>query len=347
MPLLPRRRSIFHATGRALGVCLLLVASAAAQEEVNLGLARLADGPQRSPAFVSFVSSSYGTVQFKENDARGSLASAAVNFSLQDRSLNVSFDQVVVKKTLRPNSFELMKQHVFHSSSGVNAPMSGWRIEAFVEDWRFGLGDEVIAIEPYDPSWLEPIRSERLREFLYGMKTSTYGALGVRLNSFDSGFSFEGLGSILGRTAVDQTIDHTVIGPQLALGAVAESSYWRFEAVVMGMAGYQRVKYEQGGVFGEELIPGALNRPITNRVTTTINERDEDKFAWQAETRLTASCQLTHHWRFDATWRGFVTGPVYVASESVVYSAPSFGMREPSGDEAYGSDLFIGLSYLH
>ena len=114
----------------------------------------------------------------------------------------------------------------------------------------------------------------------------------------------------------------------------------------MGMIGYECVKYEQNGVFGEELVPGALNRPILGRTTTTIHDRDEDKFAWQAETRLTASCQLTQRWRFDATWRGFITGPVYEASEAVVYSAPNFGMREPASDKAYGSDLFLGLTYL-
>lgn len=339
------------------GVWLLLVLSATAQEEPNPGLTRLASQHQRSPAFVSFASSSYGANPFKENDTRGSLTAADATIvddgfigshtdfgDLQE--FDIFFDQVVSEKTFRPDSLEVMKQHVFYSSPGVNTPTSGWRMEAFVDDWRLGFGDEVVARVPFNTSRLEPIHSKRLREFLYGMKTATYGAAGLRLNSFDSGFSFEGLGSILGRTGVDQTIDHTAIGPQLALGAVAESSIWRFEAVAMGMAGYQRVKYEQHGFVGEEPVPGAVNRLILGSTTTTVNNRDENNFAWLAETRLTASCQLTHHWRFDATWRGFVTGPVYEASEAVVYTAPNFGMREPTDNTAYGSDLFLGLTYL-
>ena len=116
------------------------------------------------------------------------------------------FNEVRAKKYLRPNSIEVMKQHVFHSSPGVNTPASGWRMEAFVDDWRIGFGDEVVATRPLDAAGLEPIHSKRLREFLYGMKTTTYGAAGLRLNDFESGFSFEGLGSILGRTYVDQTM---------------------------------------------------------------------------------------------------------------------------------------------
>ncbi len=197
-------------------VWLLLVSFAVAQEEANLGLAQIANKPRHSPAFVSFASSSYGMLEPEEAPTyflRSSPTRSSRNVNIAASSdfgdlhqFDVFFNEVRAKKYLRPNSIEVMKQHVFHSSPGVNTPASGWRMEAFVDDWRIGFGDEVVATRPLDAAGLEPIHSKRLREFLYGMKTTTYGAAGLRLNDFESGFSFEGLGSILGRTYVDQTM---------------------------------------------------------------------------------------------------------------------------------------------
>jgi hypothetical protein len=260
-------------------------------------------------------------------------------------TFNVGFDEVYLKNELRPTSFELMKQHVLQAGPDVNSLRSGWRFEAFVDDWWFAFGDEVVALTPYKDSPSQSIRNNHLRKFVNELHTSTYTTYGLRAMEYEDSFYFVGRGSILGETSVAQENDHLMIGPQIGVGAVAETSLWRFEAALLGLAGYGNLDLEQSGDLGTTAIPGALNRPSILSSTSTDYQASKDYFAWHGEARLAASCQVTRRLRFDAAWRWMVTGPFYTASNSVVWNMPDWGIQEVKDNSIDRSDLFLGFTY--
>lgn len=260
---------------------------------------------------------------------------------------NVFFDTVAVSEAQAFTSLEVMKQHVFYASPGENRLATGWRFDAYKDDWSAGFGEEVRGGWAIDPERLDSINHDWLRDSLAATSWSTYGTLGVRAMRLEDDFSFDGRGSILGRTQVATMIDHDVIGPQLGWGVVAEASMFRFEAVLLGLVGYGNAETKQAGIFGEELIPGALNRPSTGRTTHSHDETNDDYFAWHGEARITGSCYLTQHLRFDATWRGILSGPVRDATTVTAWNAPDFGINNLSGETIDASHWFFGLTYTH
>ncbi|MGL4512616.1 MAG: hypothetical protein ACRCT8_05950 [Lacipirellulaceae bacterium] len=226
------------------------------------------------------------------------------------------------------SSFELSKQHALHASNTLS---SGWRFDGFLDRGHIGLGDEVAPRATGAPNAKNDWRSD------------WYSTVGVRAYSHESLYEFEGLGSILGRAFVGQYNDHFVLGPQLGIGYVAERSIWRFEAKVLGLAGYGRLDARQRVEIGEDSIPGALNRPVAIRRTT---KSSEDFFAIHGEARLGIGCQVSKRVRADVTYRYMVLGPSYSASDSFVWNYPDarIELGEPTTVDQHA--LFVGASYL-
>ena len=261
-------------------------------------------------------------------------------------TVNVFYDTENIDRFFRPESYEITKQHIFYGSPEVNQFSRGWRFEAYRLNDSFALGDEVVGLHAIDPEILESVRAPKLHQFLTGFKTSVYGSAGVRFLETTNSFYYGTSGTILGSTEVDTTIYHTSIAPQLAIGTVAEKNLWRFEATIVGAAGYQRTKYSQTSNIGTGPIPGALNRSPAALTTSNENKEVYDEFGWITETRLSAGCQLTKHIRLDAILRYFITGPYYDPSKATVLNAPSFGITQPRSYTNDGSDFYLGMTLV-
>lgn len=164
--------------------------------------------------------------------------------------------------------------------------------------------------------------SEGIRNALEATKFAAYMTFGLRYAKIESDYTIVGSGSILGTTSVATQVDHDLIGPQLGIGSVAESDIWRFESVLLTTLGYQRIDYHQQSVFGDEVVPGALNRPATARVTETFTAYGEEHVAWLNEIRLMASCRLTPHLRIDGGWRGALATQFHNAALATAWIAP-------------------------
>lgn len=261
------------------------------------------------------------------------------------QTYNLAFDEVAYEASRDFTSLELMKQYVLFGDASVNSVTTGWRFGAYHNEWSAAIGDEVRGQWAVRPERSETIGWTPLRELVEQSRVSFYSTAGLRSLWLDDRFALDAQGSLLGHTWVEQENDHYVLGPQLGLGAVAEASMFRLEFVTLGLVGYGHVENRQRSGYGDEFQPGALNRPASAQTTYSEYESSEDHVAWHGETRLTASCQITQQLRFDATWRWFVTGPVYSAGESIVWEEPDFGLHQPEDNEAYGNDWFLGLTY--
>lgn len=258
---------------------------------------------------------------------------------------NVFFDRIEWTESFTPGNVELMKQHVLFADEGANTWLSGWRADGLLAGVGLSGGDEVVGHWSPSQEALNAKMDESLRQTLSATKFATYTTLGLRYSKLESDFYFLGLGSILGRTSVDTQIDHHLVGPQVGVGAVAESDIWRFESVLLSTLGYQRIDYKQHGIFGEETIPGALNRSAVARTTTSGEKYGEEHVGWLGELRLTASCRLAPHLRIDGGWRGALTTQFHDALDATAWNAPDFGVRPRDGETLFYDYWILGLTY--
>ncbi|TWT95231.1 hypothetical protein Pla108_33740 [Botrimarina colliarenosi] len=261
-------------------------------------------------------------------------------------TFNVFFDNVEVGTSRGPSGVELMKQHVLFADD-TNTWRSGWRADGAIEGVYVSGGEEVVGAWQVSPETRHAAVSDAFRHTLEDARFSGYTTVGVRYAKLEDDFSFLGLGSILGKTSVATEIDHNLVGPQFGLGAVAESGMWRFEGVLLALLGYQRVEYQQYGLFGEEAIPGALNRSAVARTTRSKQEYGEENFARNGEVRLTASCQVTSNVRVDAGWRGVTASELHNAASATAWTAPSFGINPQDGKSETFDYWTFGLTYVY
>ncbi len=225
-------------------------------------------------------------------------------------------------------SFEVTKQYVFYAKVGENSASSGWRLDAFWDNWSVGLGEEVRGGWTIDT---DQIGSDWLRQALRETKWSAYGTAGLRGMQIENESYFL-FNSITDNVAIATAIDHDLFGPQFGVGVVAEASMFRFEAALLGLLGYGHAEAKQWGEFATANI---------------WNKQTSNYFAWQGEARLTGSCQLTQRLRFDATWRGLLTGSVRDATAATAFNAPNFGLYEDNGNTMDLNNWFFGLTYTH
>jgi hypothetical protein len=190
-------------------------------------------------------------------------------------TFNVFFDRIEATETFQVCGGELMKQHVLFGADGVNTLLSGWRGEVAAQGVVVAGGDEVVGSLQSSAE----AHSEGIRSTLEATKFAAYTTFGLRYAKLESYFSFHASGSILGKTSVATQVDHDLIGPQVGIGSVVEGDIWRFESVLLTTLGYQRIDYHQQSVFGDEVTPGALNRPVTARTTETFTAYGEEHVA--------------------------------------------------------------------
>lgn len=248
-------------------------------------------------------------------------------------------------------SLEFGKQTVLGDSSSSWA--TGWRFDAYDENWSFSVGDEVLTNRKLQDGVLGTENRNRLYDKLSGSRFAFYSRADLRGIHYKDRFQFAGsmsiasnerlpgtipLGYVFGAfdaldppILVGHTNDHTAIGPQLGIGTVATSSMWRFEALGTGMIGY-----------------GHTSKSLTHRSSlgwVYRTRHSTDHVALHGEFRASASCQLTQSWRFDVSWRWYASGPNYAPADSVDWSSDGFGIRATDSRIAYGDNLFIGLTY--
>jgi hypothetical protein len=297
--------------------------------------ASIAVGQEPTAAFQHFFRFGHDFADEPESLEYGRIGSTTWGDPYADTELEIS-------------SLEVMKQFYWTTDGELNSIAGGWRLDGFAGDGMAGIGDETRGHWALNQDAADSLPYAWMTRLAESTRLSGYTTVGLRGIEADTEYYFLGTGSILGRVEVQQTIDQQAFGPQVGLGVVAEAPMFRLEAVALGLVGYGRAKYNQGGVIGEEtVVPGALNRPINARTVTPQStiQSDEEHVAWHGETRVTGSCQITQRLRFDVTWRWFVTGPIYDAGASVVWGYPSFGFQQTGGEAAYSSDWFLGLNY--
>lgn len=169
---------------------------------------------------------------------------------------------------------------------------------------------------------------------------------GVRFLSAKDDFYFQGRGSILGRTTVETDIENQIVGPQIGLKWTRRDGPWNFVFEARGTAGYNIVDVDQYGIFGEELVPGALNRPVVARTTTSQDGERFNEFSPLGEIRAQVQYRIAESISLQAGYTAKYVGNIHRGSTATAWNAPDFGVRNETGD-LFTNGLNIGIELRH
>jgi hypothetical protein len=171
---------------------------------------------------------------------------------------------------------------------------------------------------------------------------------GARFLRLHDRFRVDADGSILGRSFWDTTFTNQIVGPQVAAQWVNQRQRWRFSADGRFLFGFNVADWSQSGLIGEELIPGALNRPLYARPTAFEHGHQEQDFSPVAELRLQSSYHVTSSFALKLGFTSTYAGNIRRAAPSVRYRLPDMGYNDDAGKQTIlinGVDF--GVEFVH
>lgn len=170
---------------------------------------------------------------------------------------------------------------------------------------------------------------------------------GARFLRIYDQFRVDAEGSILHGAFWDTSFTNQVVGPQVGLTWENQRQRWRLSADSRFLFGYNIADWDQLGLTGFGLVPGALNQPLYARPTAFSHGLREEQFSPVAELRVQASY---HIWKAAALkfgYTGSYIGNIRRAAPSVHYRLPDMGYVRTDGEDLLinGFDLGVELIY--
>ncbi len=172
---------------------------------------------------------------------------------------------------------------------------------------------------------------------VYGIRTvQLYDYWGVRYS-----------GTILGDSSWGSDVDSSIIGPQL--GLVWSETHGRLSVQAQGtaIAGYNFGRTRVYAQMGNELIPGAVNRPLYGRPTENHYSATHGEFCPVGAFRLDGQLGLTEVVSLNAGWTGFVALNVLEAEDQIVHYLPTMGLRTQTGEELFVHNLYCNVTLCY
>jgi hypothetical protein len=174
--------------------------------------------------------------------------------------------------------------------------------------------------------------------------TVSYGARFMRL--YDD-YNVTAIGSILHDAAWDTSFDNDMVGPQVAVKWVNERQRWRLESDARFMAALNVANWNQVGLMGAGLVPGALNEPIFARPTAFAHGLEKTEFSPVGELRFKASYHFTNAFALNMGYTGQVIGGIRRAAPSVRYNLPDFGFNDAGTQTMLTNGFDLGVEFVH
>jgi hypothetical protein len=170
---------------------------------------------------------------------------------------------------------------------------------------------------------------------------------GARFLRMYDQFDVDALGSVLGDSFWSTSFTNNIVGPQVALRWVNERQRWRLQTDARFLAGYNIANWDQLGVMGEELLPGALNRLLYARPTGFSHGLREQEFSPVGELRVAASYHITSGFSLNFGYTGTFVGGIKRAAPSVKYALPEMGYVDSGVQELIINGFDLGVEFIH
>jgi hypothetical protein len=172
-------------------------------------------------------------------------------------------------------------------------------------------------------------------------------ALVYGLRSFNSIYSFglEMRGGIIGKTDVITTAENQIVAPQVGIAWVTSRGRWSLQTQRTALAGYNDGRVEQHSATGQELIPGAINRPLF--VQPVQLSESHHAFSPGAEFRAETRYSVTDALSLQLAWSAVFFDNVLLADDRTTYLLPNFGLNDPGDQHRLTEDIYCGIKYVH
>lgn len=172
-------------------------------------------------------------------------------------------------------------------------------------------------------------------------------SFGGRFFRMKDQFDVNGEGSVLGRSFWNTSFTNQVVGPQIGASWTNQRQRWMVGADTKFLFGYNVADWAQDGIMGEELIPGALNRPLYARPTAFSHGLQETGFSPIGELRMRASYFLTKAFTLNVGYTGMYVGNIHRAATSVRYSLPDMGYSKAGTQDVLINGVDFGIEFVY
>ena len=171
-----------------------------------------------------------------------------------------------------------------------------------------------------------------------------YGARYFRL--YDN-FRVDGFGSILGKSYWDTTVENNLVGPELGLKWTNQRQRWQLSTDTRITLAYNVENWRQADGMGQELIPGALNRPLFLQPTFSNYSLMKNDFSPLGELRVEAAYYLTQNISLKLGYNGMYVGDVRRAANSIRYFLPDMGFEDRGTQNLIVNGASFGVEFVH
>jgi hypothetical protein len=170
---------------------------------------------------------------------------------------------------------------------------------------------------------------------------------GARFLKLYDEFRVDAFGSILHDAFWDTSFTNQIVGPQVGLQWVNQRQRWRLQTDARFMFGYNIADWDQIGLMGFGMIPGALNQPLYGRPTAFSHGLSEQDFSPVGELRVQASYHLTSAFALKFGYTGSFVGNIKRAAPSVHYNLPDMGYVDAGGQDLLINGFDFGVEFVH
>ena len=169
---------------------------------------------------------------------------------------------------------------------------------------------------------------------------------GARYFRLKDDLSFNASGGFIGDVATNTSMDNACVGPQLGAKWYSRSDKWSIDATGDILVGYHNFDGQQLGQLGQELVPGALNRPFNSAPTYISNQQNYNQFSPLGEFDASASYQLSGLVTLRLGYNVFYAGNLRYAEESIQWTLPDMGISDVPGRDEFRKTVYANLEIL-
>lgn len=170
---------------------------------------------------------------------------------------------------------------------------------------------------------------------------------GARLMKFDDFFLIDGNVDFMGRTFIQTEAENQIVGPQFRLKWAIQKQKLNLSLDGRCMLGYNIGDLSQLYGIGQNLQPGALNRPLLFSPTYGNNGRQEENFSPVVEFRADVKYQVTRSIAVKLGYTAIFIDNITRASQLTDYVLPNPGLLSGGKQDVFVNGLNVGVEFWH
>ncbi len=169
-------------------------------------------------------------------------------------------------------------------------------------------------------------------------------AYGVRFLSMRDEFGINGTSDFFrGLNTVTTTAENQIVGPQIRGKWSTQRGRWNMAVDGRFVFGYNIQDFDQGGTWGENIVPGALNQSMSAQPTTFSSGARANDFSPMVELRVDSTYQLTSSIALRLGYTAMFIDNISRASQMVEYRLPDWGIGQAGQQDVFINGVNFGF----